>query len=241
MKCALCLQEKDLCQSHIFPEFFYRPMYDEKGRYFQISTSPTKRNVTRQKGIWEKILCRECEGQLSQLEDYARRVLYGGIEIVISEQPGKLIIHNMEYTKFKLFQMSLLWRAGVSKRPEFNKVSLGPHQERLRQRIFSGNPGAPYEYGCMIICTPSLPKEINDLIIPPECVRVDGHRRYRTMLGGMWWLFFVSGQMCDLEQRNLFLTPDGRMPVFFEDNHSVEFIRKFAAELKHAGKLEGFK
>jgi hypothetical protein len=128
MKCALCLLERDLRRSHIFPEFFYKPMYNE-GRYFQISTNPSQKIIPRQKGIWETLLCQKCEGRLSQLEDYARRVLYGGTEISITQHPGKIIIHDLDYTRFKLFQMSLLWRAGVSKRPEFKNVSLGPHEE----------------------------------------------------------------------------------------------------------------
>lgn len=36
--CKLCLKEKELMFSHIIPEFFYEPMYDEKHRFMQIST-----------------------------------------------------------------------------------------------------------------------------------------------------------------------------------------------------------
>jgi hypothetical protein len=239
MKCALCLRERDLCQSHIFPEFFYKPMYENR-RYFQISTDPSKKITTRQKGIWETLLCKECEGRLSRLEDYARRVMYDGIEIGITKHAGKIVVHGLDYDRFKLFQMSLLWRAGVSKRPEFKNVSLGAHEERLRLRIFNTDPGKPHEYGCTIICMPSLQKEITGLIISPERVRTDGQWWYRTMLGGMWWLFLVSGQRQGLAAHNIFLTPDGKMPVFFENKHSVNLIRKLAAKLKGSGKLEGF-
>jgi len=74
MKCALCVEDKELCDSHLIPEFFYEPSYEEPHRYYRVSTNPDKKVVPRQKGIWEKLLCRDCEDRLTVLENYARRL-----------------------------------------------------------------------------------------------------------------------------------------------------------------------
>jgi len=39
MKCKICCQQKELRDSHIIPEFFYKPMYDDKHRFNVIPLS----------------------------------------------------------------------------------------------------------------------------------------------------------------------------------------------------------
>ncbi len=46
----------------------------------------------------------------------------------------------------KLFHLSILFWAGVSSRPCYREVSLGPHQETLRQLILNRDPGSPHQY-----------------------------------------------------------------------------------------------
>ena len=50
-----------LCRSHIIPEFFFKPLYDEKGRYHQYSADPEQKTLVHQKGLREYLFCRECE------------------------------------------------------------------------------------------------------------------------------------------------------------------------------------
>ena len=76
--CALCLKEKDLIKSHIFPEFLYKPMYDDKHNYLIVSTAHNKEPIKRQKGIYEKLMCEECDsGIIGKYEDYAAKILFG--------------------------------------------------------------------------------------------------------------------------------------------------------------------
>jgi hypothetical protein len=236
MLCQLCLKNKNLCASHIIPEFFYKPLYDDIHRYLQFSTKPNEKNIYRQKGIWEKLLCENCEQYFSGLEDYARRVLFGGTEIKISQQKGKIVITNLDYAKFKLFQLSLLWRAGATQRSEFSKVSLGPHQDKLRLMLISHNPGEAHKYGCILTATPRLSELLNEFMMAPDSIKVDGHHCYRFLFGFILWVYFVSSHTNRLPGENLFLSGDGSLPIFFENNKSIKFIQKIVDQIKAAGK-----
>ena len=63
--CKLCLQEKELCESHIIPKFVYRPVNDEKRR--EVVISENKYSIV-QNGVKIPLLCKECEGKLSNYE-----------------------------------------------------------------------------------------------------------------------------------------------------------------------------
>lgn len=79
--CALCHEPGELRRSHIIPEFFYKPVYDETHRFLQSSTDPADRVLTRQKGLREYLLCQRCETKLSGWETYASKVIKGGLEL----------------------------------------------------------------------------------------------------------------------------------------------------------------
>ena len=113
MLCKLCQHSRDLCRSHIIPEFLFKPLYsDKKHQFIQMSGSSNVRKV--QKGFKEKLLCRECEDRLNKWETYAAKVLFGGVEIGFEQMQDRILLHNVDYKKFKVFELSLIWRAGVS-------------------------------------------------------------------------------------------------------------------------------
>ncbi len=112
------------------PEFLYDELYDNLHSYLVMSTAPDVQSSRRRKGIYERLFCEECDQRrLGRLDDYAAMVSKGGAEIGVSEIPDCLIVGNLDYGVFKLFQMSVLWRCAVSRRPEFEGTDLGPHAE----------------------------------------------------------------------------------------------------------------
>jgi hypothetical protein len=236
--CKLCLKQKNLQNSHLIPEFFYKPLYDEKHRFHVLSTIPEERNIIEQKGIREKLLCYDCEQYFSQLEDYARKVFYGGVEIGMKNDKNKILFEDIDYTKFKLFQLSLLWRASVSTVSLFSEVSIGPHEEKLRKMLINKNPGEYYEYGCSIIGLLMEGKRLADqMILKPESLRVDGQRCYRFILGGCIWLFVVSKHSKNFYGREFFLSKDGKLIILLQSAENTKFIAKLVKDLKTSGKL----
>lgn len=239
--CRLCQRERKLCKSHILPEFLYEPLYDKRfHRYHVLSADPKERNYTRPTGLYEKLLCEECDRSIiGPWETYAALLLNGGTEFEWTRGPHGPIVHKIDYSKFKLFQMSLLWRCHISTRPEFSEVYLGPkHGERLRQMIRAANPGQAKDYGCILIAAPQLTDCIEELILPPVRRRIGGQTCYWMLAGQLFWLFCVSSPRAEPVQSDLFLNMSGTVPIIIERKHIEMFLKAFANDLRAQGKLK---
>lgn len=241
MPCRLCEQNRPLMKSHIFPEWLYTPLYDKNHRFFVLSTNENKRRGIRPKGIYERLLCQECEVQMSRWEGYARGVLYGDDARIKREDDGKTTaLTGLRYAPFKLFQMSIIWRASIANRQEVHKINLGPHAESLRRMLFEESPGECYEYGTILMLPPASLDEIaREFIYPPERIpgKIDGHTAYRAIFAELIWLFIVSNHSAELQGEHLFLSKDGRLPIRKVGEPAVEFMRKLAIDFSKAGML----
>jgi hypothetical protein len=144
------LTEKDLAHSHIFPEFFYGPTYDETNRFVSLSTHPRHKPKLFEKGLREYLLCRECEAQFSRYESYAASILRTAGEYRTPDNHF-IVIPDFDYAHFKLFGLSLIWRFHVSGLHMFDDVNLGPHAERIRLMLVAEDPGAPSKYRIGIV------------------------------------------------------------------------------------------
>ncbi len=236
--CALCLQERALCKSHIIPEFLYQSLYNKFHRFLIMSTDPEERNVTRPKGIYERLLCQECENRIRDYEIYASDALYEGAELKGQKTSEGFLVENIDYTRFKLFQMTLIWRVGACTRGEMNDIRLGPHQERLRAMIYDGNPGKPYEYGCCITATTAYREILGQSILPPMRMRkVDGHACYMMVIGGMFWHFFVSSHTKTFPLAEYFISEKGTIHIRVDDENTTRCLAELVRDLKAAGKL----
>jgi len=238
MKCKLCLKESDLCNSHIIPEFLYKSVYDEKNRMLMISDNSETSNIPYQKGLRERLLCKNCESKLSKYEKYAKESMYGGIVIKVRKVNFGLEI-IVDYKSFKIFQMSILWRASISSHDFFANVSLGyPHEERMRKMIYEENPGRQYEYGCLVITSFKYIEKIQKFITMPEKFHYMGHWAYRFVMGGVLWIYFVSSHSKKLPHNEIFLTENGLFRVFNNQSRVIPFIKDVFIKL-HSEKREG--
>jgi len=231
MNCRLCLQPKELRKSHIISEFFYKPVYIESHKLKLIPNfHGIKKYRNLQKGIREKLLCNECEQLRSSWEKYVRDVFFGS-EIEALNTKTQIKIRNLEYQQFKLFGLSLIWLASISSEPFFSYINLGPHEEKVRKMIFKRDPGLPHEYGLMIIAVSLNNTSIEDLIMQPDEIRVDGHRCLRFFLGSCLWLFNVSSHSHLFGGKNYFLQKDGSLIVPKKTAENLELFQKFALQV----------
>lgn len=235
MPCALCLEDKELQRSHIIPEFMYGSMYDEKHRYNVLSVRPGDRERTEQKGARERLLCFSCEQHVSKFEHYASLVIKGGAPKVQGSRDGNIVsVTGIDYATFKLFLLSLVWRAGIAKHAFFEQVQLGPHQERIRAMIRAGDPGPFDLYPCILWGLNMEPREVPGLMIQPSKDRVWGHTTYHFVLPGLKLVFFVSSQPLGRSQSQFVLQPNGslvfqvRSPLELPSLHN--FMRKFEGQ-----------
>ena len=231
MKCALCHNHKELMNSHIIPEFFYKPLYDDKHRINVFSFTEDKTRQFEQKGMREKLLCGCCETKLSKYEDYVKKVFYGGTRISI--QNGKHFkIQGLDYPKFKIFQLSVLYRAAVSNLEFFKNVSLGPHNNKIRDMIYNENPGNKYEYPCSMFIMLMEDRNILDgLIYPPEMMRIDGYRAFRFIFGGCFWVYFVSKNARGISYPELVIDEEGKVKIPLIKALDMPFFNKLSKDL----------
>ncbi|MFC1532544.1 hypothetical protein ACFLZG_04380 [Thermodesulfobacteriota bacterium] len=200
MKYKLCKKNNKLLKkSHIISEFVYKELFDEKHRLYEALINPNfqVKSKPRQSGAYDKkILCEDCDNKvLGGLERYASLVFFGGIELDIKKSNLAedfsiyLDIKGVDYIKFKLFLLSILWGAGISSLPIFSDINLGKHQEILRDKIISNNPGNSNEYLCAIF-TYLHNKQLPHQIVAKPGAIINGEQRiYAFLISGILFVF----------------------------------------------------
>ena len=189
--CRLCGCVSKLQNSHILPEFLYKYCYDPKHRAIKFNTQEISRIIV-QKGIREPLLCVKCEQHLSKIEGRFRTDWYarGRLPVQFTKEYWRL--EGFDYTTFKLFHLSVLWRCSVSKDKAFATVSLGPHERRIAQLILSENAGEEHEYsiiGQLLVHNDAI---VHSLVSPAFRLRLDGLHVYLLAYGGCEWFLHVS-------------------------------------------------
>ena len=209
--CRLCLKEADLSNSHILPEFFYLSLYDETHRTMSVSSNKKEKFI--QKGIREHLLCQNCETKLSKYEGYAVKVIRD-ISNFEKETHNRFIFSDtVDYTLFKLFQLSILWRGAISTHQMFNSVDLGRHEEKIRSMLNEGNPGLSTDYGCFIFKIHE-PQKIHRIIMPPKLEKLFGHNGCRFMTGELFWYFVLSRHRIQESVKTMFLQENGLLRIW---------------------------
>lgn len=202
MPCALCLKDDELKEEAVLPDFLYRGRYDEQ-RGFCVADQPLEETDSTQR--LDTLLCRRCATKLSKPANYMAYVLEHGLEQAPEAKGNFVILRGMDYERIKLFQLGLLWKASVSEKPFFTKVSLGPHQEKIRKMLLEENPGASDDYGCLI-----LRRELNQAdgsVTPPLKLKFQGNNAYRFVFGGFIWTYIVSNHFDDAALKSALINP----------------------------------
>jgi len=89
---------------------------------------------TLQKGIRERLLCVDCEQWLN--DKYEKPFLKQWfVDLPLPTRIAQDAAHTAvyDYLTFKLFHLSILFRASVSSLPTFREVHLGVHEEHIRK------------------------------------------------------------------------------------------------------------
>ncbi|MEC4890412.1 MAG: hypothetical protein RI101_10165 [Nitrospira sp.] len=201
--CRLCLQDKNLIKAHIIPEGFFRLLRHENIAPVLHSNTPGSFPKRMQVGTYDStILCSECDGKMAPWDDYGQQILIRQFpEAIKLSLQGKTVAWEMEkfdYRRLKLFFMSVLWRASVSKQTFYKRISIGPFEDRLRTMILNEDPGDTQEF--VVVLARFEDVEITAMLDPhPE--KFDGISFCRFYLSG-----FVAYIKVDQRPTPSFLT-----------------------------------
>ncbi len=115
--CKLCGEEKDLVEAHIFPDFIYKELGEERVRIKMRTPKYPKQKLLEEsedkKGFFDKnILCKNCDGVIiNRPETYSNNNFF-------SKKPCHINnwfeYHLDDYKKLKLFFLSILYRCAIS-------------------------------------------------------------------------------------------------------------------------------
>lgn len=235
MACALCLETRELRESHIIPEFMFRSMYDEVHRYHVLSDKYP--NKFAQKGLRQELLCDGCEQRLGRHERYVSLLMSGGIPLQVEPRESFIVFRGVDYKALRMFQLSVLWRASICTLDFFSQVSLGPHDERIRQLLVNDDPGQPWQYGCLMFSLVHDGAVVEDLMVQPTEVRLDGVPCYRFVFGGHFWLYFVAKHQHPRKIEAVSLDVSGELRIRRKNIAEIKYITDFGSALAKQGKV----
>lgn len=243
--CKLCKQQKVLIKkSHIIPDFMYKGMFDENHKLvvqpFRQGTIEKWQIRNPSDGEYEGgLLCDECDNRLlgHYYEDYASRIYSG--EFKANENPiftncinqhgiGFIKCEQLNYHKYKLFLLSILWRASISTRAFFEEVRLEhSHEEEIRRMIFEKDAGEVSKYPIFICSYAENPTFPKDLIAQPRLINAtEDLHVYSFLIKGYFYTFYVNKPSAIIpeyvtaetikpnNELSLIMLPEDKVPTF---------------------------
>jgi hypothetical protein len=188
-----------------------------------------------QKGIWEPLLCEDCEQHFNEyfekpfLEQWVRNPK---LPDPWNETDIQWI--TVDYASFKLFHLSVLFRAGVSSLPTFQDVQLGPHEEKIRKLLLARSPGEDWQYpvfGYAVVHHKT--NRLVQMVSRAVRARLNGQQCYGIMYGGaQWWVGVSSSRNPEFEK--VALRADGRMPFSVVPWNEVGVVKEASEALNSA-------
>jgi hypothetical protein len=151
-------------------------------------------------GIYdEELLCDLCEVRFGPWDQYGAECLLQRFDQDAQKgiSNGEVIVYrvdNWDEARLRMFALSLLWRAAVTTRPFFKRVTLGPHEARLHDRILAGDPGPPNDFSVFLSRWQVRPEHVGMELtqLSPYVWRLNGINMAKIFLGG--FVFYIK---CD--------------------------------------------
>lgn len=236
--CKLCGNDRELRNSHIIPEFLYAKLYNNKHQLLGIHGRGKHGSQFLQKGIREYLFCEKCERHFNEYcEKPFKKQWIDASPLPDPWDATGIYWIKVDYASFKLFHLSVLFRAGVSSLPTFQEVSLGPHEEKFRKLLLMCDPGEWWQYPIFGYAVKH--HKTNELIYVvskaeltrPNSGPFKGLRYYGMMYGGVMWRCCV-GSHRNPEFEKLALQPDGSMPFIAVPWNEISVIQETKCALK---------
>jgi len=193
-----------LRKSHVIPNWMYFGLFDEKHKVAKAPLEDDSKIVFYPTGLYDSnILCESCDNVLlSNLENYGKSILYGdkgfidffkAENIRTTEGLKSAVVKGIEYNKFKLFLLSILFKMHLSKLDFFSEVDLGnKHAEKIRQKLLHADFIEEDEYEVAIISIDKLEDLITNMILNPKKIKQSLNTYYITLINGLYFMYNIS-------------------------------------------------
>jgi len=218
----------------------YKGLFDENHFIAPIDLIEFKRKKLLPNGFYDSnILCENCDNKiLGNLESYASLVIWGGKGNPDScakfegrtNQLNQKFLHltNLDYTKFKLFLLSIIWRASISNHKMFNSVSLGEHGDRIRKMIIENNPSSEDNYPVGMFILTQNERGPTKMISNPIPIKKDKSLIYHFLINGLAINYNIEGQADKELYDQITIKENNTMDVFiFNEKESTEYLDSY--------------
>lgn len=249
MICPICNNkvEKFKSNSHIIPEWAYKPIYDSKGRSVLIDTRTDKVNLYQQHGVKGDFICENCEQETARLDSYGAKIFKPNnfstkITEHFTDKNKTYFILKKEVLNFKMFQKfiySIILRGYfyditcTENHPHSSNKGLKRHVKNILEIYHSSDiDDESYPIWLRYIdfnTAPDLMKIIQDdamnyCIMPPQPIRFFGHYFYVFIACGLSFNIKMSSHQ--LKERLQILEQ-----VFAKNNTDILITQSSRAEL----------
>ena len=194
-KCKLCERKRHLCNTHIIPEMCYKPLYDDKHRLHNVSIDDIDSFSYTQKGLRDYMLCPACEKLLNDQYEKPFKQEWIDAKHLDKAEVGKILnIDGLTYSSFKLFHLSILFRAHFSTSIFFRNVVLSrKHLRKIREYLLSNNAPEESEYPIVAMLFRGPEGEIRDDFIGPfHEMTMEGNRSFYVCFSGVQWMYYLG-------------------------------------------------
>lgn len=185
-----------------------------------------------QKGLRELLLCEKCEQHFNEYFEKPFRLFWIESNPLPAPWPEKeLVVVSVPYAPFKLFHLSVIFRASVSSLPTYSQVNLGPHEEKIRRLLLDNDPAEDWQY--QVFAYAVLHHETRyplQFISQPVKGRLFGHTCYQMIYGGVSWCVNISSNR-SWQFDKICLQPNGSLPLGSCPWNEVAIVRQAARAL----------
>lgn len=238
--CKLCCKNEELIDSHIIPQFLYKPVLDGNLSTTVVQEDKMLYESRLRTGIYdEEILCAACDQLINKYyDDYGAKVWNGyrnlNIDVVDYYDKNDPRIEwreakNADAERFKTFLLSILWRAHISTHEFFDSVDLGKkHSSIIKNHILDRTPAIEYEIilGHYTINNP----EPRGFISSINHYRKEGKHYYSAMIAGIQIHWFISKGGVSEGLKFFTINSINGLKIFKSPRQGFEAIKHFIGE-----------
>ena len=194
----------------------YQYVNDENHRS-QTFTIDRQIKAPVQNGVWDYLLCRECENKFASYEKYlaeiTKEIIEQNPQVVVSSNDPKIKakIYKLDYKKFKYTILLHLWRLSIhsNKKDNLTIYQLGKYQEIIRKYLLNettlGADCFPIAIGEL-----NLNGEKSPLIATFPRKKVNNISIQQFSFGNLHFVIYMQEKYQKFNQENfLFLRDDG--------------------------------
>lgn len=158
--CKLCGIDGRLVDAHIIPAAFFRDLHTAGGGGPPLEIVANDPKVYPKRapiGVYDQgLVCDACERRFGPWDTYAAELLIQGRDtafrpvVIEGRYAPAIVADGVDYHRFRMFVLSLLWRAAASSHPYFSRVTIPRRVERLRELVLSDQPGGNREFSTVL-------------------------------------------------------------------------------------------